>query len=61
MSKRRKTWAEKHPRAITDQAVRAGVTRKVEKMQNELRRNPNNAITAKRLSEFKTLHAGKLK
>ena len=60
MSKRKKTWEEKHPNAITDAMVKSGVKKKAERMQAELKRNPNNRKTAARLAEFKNLHRGKL-
>jgi hypothetical protein len=49
-----------NPKRITDSQVRDGVRSKVSKMENELRRNPNNTKTSARLAEMKRIHASKL-
>jgi hypothetical protein len=56
MSEKKKS----NPRKITDAQVRDGVRSKVSKMEDELRRNPNNTKTSERLAEMKRIHASKL-
>jgi hypothetical protein len=59
MSKR-KTWAEKHPNAITDTQVKSAVKKKIDKLTDEVRKNPKNILTSNRLAQLKEQHRGKL-
>ena len=49
-----------NPKRITDEQVKNGVKSKIAKMENELRRNPNNTLTSERLAFLKQLHKGKI-
>lgn len=51
---------KKHARAITEEQIKSGVVAKIERMKTELKRNPNNMLTAQRLAEFKQMHKSKL-
>ena len=51
---------KKNQKTITEEMVKNAVKAKVERMQEELRRNPNNRVVAKRLAEFKKIHKAKL-
>jgi hypothetical protein len=50
----------KKNRTISEDQIKNAVQSKVQRMEEELKRNPTNTVTAQRLATFKRIHASKL-